>query len=189
MSNDGDTIFIHYSGHGTLIPCKNNDEQLNTDAPNQDDAICPVDFEEYNDTLGLITDDELYNILVEPISKKNIKLRAFFDCCHSGSGLDLPLIFVGDTVFAKSNINQNQSNSLLISGCRDNQTSADSYIDGKFNGALTWSILKTINENNIEKMSWTDFYLNIKLNLRGKYEQIPMLSVGKSNIGNLTIDL
>ena len=117
------------------------------------------------------------------------KLRAFFDCCHSGSGLDLPLIFVGDSVFAKSNIIQTQSNSLLISGCRDNQTSADSFIDGKYNGALTWAILKTINENNIENITWKDFYLNIKLNLKDKYEQIPMLSVGNSTISNINIDL
>jgi hypothetical protein len=35
----------------------------------------------------------------------------------------------------------------LISGCRSDQTSADAYIGGEFQGAATYSLLKTLGNN------------------------------------------
>ena len=43
-------------------------------------------------------------------------------------------------------INRNEdnlANIIKISGCRDTQTSADAFINGKYQGALTFSFLKT----------------------------------------------
>ena len=38
---------------------------------------------------GQITDDELFKILVKDLPE-GCKLTAVMDCCHSGTGLDLP---------------------------------------------------------------------------------------------------
>ena len=36
---------------------------------------------------------------------------------------------------------------LMISGCRDSQTSADAYINKKYQGALTFHLLKVLELN------------------------------------------
>lgn len=38
-------------------------------------------------------------------------------------------------------------NHLLLSGCKSTQTSADAFIGGKFNGALTWALVSSIMES------------------------------------------
>ena len=37
-------------------------------------------------------------------------------------------------------------NHILISGCRSSETSADAYIGGRFNGALTWALVSSMRE-------------------------------------------
>ncbi|PVF99124.1 hypothetical protein CPB86DRAFT_703940, partial [Serendipita vermifera] len=79
-------LFLHYSGHG---------EQAPTSSPSEpdgyDEAIVPLDCPyEYSEAglQGMIRDNELREILVDglPIG---CHLTALFDCCHSGSVLDL----------------------------------------------------------------------------------------------------
>lgn len=141
-SNNCSEIFIHYSGHGTYVYDKNGDE---TD--NKDEALVPLDYE----TSGLITDDQLNNI----ISKTQCATKVILDCCHSGSGLDLycnakvknNLI---DKYYEKRNTYQEVGPTIMmISGCMDDQTSADAYNrnKGKYMGALSSSFLKVLEEN------------------------------------------
>jgi hypothetical protein len=52
-----------------------------------DETICPVDF----DRAGMITDDTIFNLIVAPLPS-GCRLTAVMDCCHSGTGMDLPLI-------------------------------------------------------------------------------------------------
>ena len=54
-AEDGDAIFLHYSGHGTKIRDDDGDE-----ADGYDEALCPRDFQ----SAGMIRDDDLYDILV-----------------------------------------------------------------------------------------------------------------------------
>ena len=42
---------------------------------------------------------------------------------------------------------QAKGNIFFISGSSDSQTSADAYINKKFQGAMTWSFLKSVNHN------------------------------------------
>ncbi|OQR87666.1 metacaspase Pca1 [Achlya hypogyna] len=79
----GDSLFLHYSGHGSQQDDKDGDE-----ADGKDETICPVDYE----TAGMITDDEMHAILCAPLPA-GVKLTAIFDCCHSGSVLDLPFTY------------------------------------------------------------------------------------------------
>ncbi|KAF0694842.1 Aste57867_14306 [Aphanomyces stellatus] len=82
----GDSLFLHYSGHGSQQKDEDGDE-----ADGMDETICPVDY----DTAGMITDDEMHAILCAPLPA-GVKLTAIFDCCHSGSALDLPFMYTID---------------------------------------------------------------------------------------------
>ncbi|KAG8792675.1 cytochrome c oxidase subunit 1 [Ceratobasidium sp. 428] len=81
----GDRRFFHYAGHGTQTPDLSGDEK-----DGQDEAIQPADWATvYNrEVKGLIIDDELRSRLVDPLPKDST-LTAVFDCCHSGTILDM----------------------------------------------------------------------------------------------------
>lgn len=136
-------IWIHYSGHGTYVRDTNGDE-----LDGRDEAIVPSDV--YKN--GIITDDQLLAIF----SQSKCLTYLMFDCCHSGSVCDLQWRF--EYVPARRNyIRYNESkrvlsnqNIVMISGCRDNQTSADAYnIEAKMAmGAMTNALIDSIRANN-----------------------------------------
>ncbi|KAI5818959.1 peptidase C14, caspase domain-containing protein [Pyronema omphalodes] len=80
----GDTLFFYYSGHGSFSA----DGADCDEADGYDECICPLDAQ-YS---GLIVDDLMHDIMVKPL-KKGVRLTAMFDCCHSGSALDLPYTY------------------------------------------------------------------------------------------------
>ena len=79
---------------------------------------------------------------------------------------------------------------LAISGCRDNQTSADAYINKQYSGALTWALLKVL--KNIKKVPTTWFSLLTVVQhylVNGGYSQVPVLSVGDEVVAKMNVDL
>jgi hypothetical protein len=84
---------------------------------------------------GVIVDDIIFSYIRES------KVRPPpFDSCNSGTVVDLPYSFIR-RVFQRLATTSNklqikQPQHLLISGCRDDQYSADAYQDGD-GGALT----------------------------------------------------
>eukprot|EP01100_Stratorugosa_tubuloviscum_P013426 TRINITY_DN66_c0_g1_i8.p1 TRINITY_DN66_c0_g1~~TRINITY_DN66_c0_g1_i8.p1 ORF type:complete len:382 (-),score=185.93 TRINITY_DN66_c0_g1_i8:104-1249(-) len=84
----GDSLFFQFSGHGHQVKDDNGDED-----DGLDEVILPWD---YNSGGGNIRDDYLFNNLVKPIPV-GAYLTVLMDCCHSGTGLDLP--FVLNVVF------------------------------------------------------------------------------------------
>lgn len=85
-SEEGDAIFLHYSGHGTKLRDDSGDED-----DGYDEALVPRDYQEN----GMIVDDDLYEMVVKALPD-GVHLISLMDCCHSGSILDLPYIFKGD---------------------------------------------------------------------------------------------
>lgn len=81
----GDSLFFHYSGHGTRVPDLDGDE-----ADGFDEAIVPLDFK----TADMLIDDV---VNVELVSKlcRGCRMTIIMDCCHSGSVCDLPYVFKG----------------------------------------------------------------------------------------------
>lgn len=82
----GDSLFLHYSGHGGQAKDDANDEE-----DGMDETLIPSDYQKS----GQIRDDTVFKMLVAPL-KKDVQLVCVFDCCHSGTILDLPYMFYGD---------------------------------------------------------------------------------------------
>ncbi|CAM9111431.1 unnamed protein product [Ectocarpus sp. 4 AP-2014] len=82
----GDSLFMHYSGHGGSVEDTDNNEK-----DKRDETMIPVDYRVY----GHIKDDELLAELVLPLPE-GVVLSVVMDSCHSGSILDLPYTFDAD---------------------------------------------------------------------------------------------
>jgi len=184
----GDTLFFLYSGHGTCTIDLNKDE-----LDGQDELIVPIDATSIQ---SCILDDEL-NKIIQTNMKPGVQLFALFDSCFSGTVLDLKYNYLdSDNINTNNNIinpNVSETNGqvIMISGCKDSQTSADAYVnyEGKniSSGAMTFSFLKTINEFGTN-ISLKKLIESMRTLLKDNgYEQIPQLSSGKSININTTI--
>lgn len=82
-------------------------------------------------------------------------------------------------------LTEKQGDTVLISGCKDNQTSADAFINGRYHGALTYYLVETLKESNW-KLSYENLVKSINKKLdRCLYEQDPMLEGRKDRISRL----
>jgi hypothetical protein len=168
-------IWIHYSGHGSQIRDSNGDEK-----DGLDEFIVPSDY----DKTGIITDDMIFNI----IRQSKCPTFIIFDCCSSGTICDLMWNFnaVSSTqvvaVKTANNLAQNP-NIFCLSGCRDEQTSADIYnsFTQQSCGALTNAIAECLrfNRHNVDvKKLYLDVVTYIK---QQGLQQIPQISSSSQN--------
>jgi len=169
-SNNNDLLFFSYSGHGSQLVDRNGDE---TDG--RDEVMVPLDF-------NVITDDELKTV-IQTYLKPNVTLFALFDCCNSGTVLDLKYQYLDSLNYDNYTENNKASDTLgnviMISGCTDNQTSADAFINNTSQGAMTWAFIESVNSK--PKLSWRELIQNMrKLLTNSQYTQIPQLSTGNS---------
>lgn len=86
QSRAGDSVFLHYSGHGGNLADDNGDEE-----DGRDETLIPVDFQQ----TGQIRDDVLLEKFIVPMAS-GVTVTCLMDCCHSGSILDLPYMFTAD---------------------------------------------------------------------------------------------
>jgi hypothetical protein len=167
-TESGDTAFFMFSGHGTCSTDFNGDEK-----DGQDELIMPIDAFSLD---TCILDDEL-NKLIRNTLKPGAKLVALFDSCFSGTVLDLRY-----TYGYPDNTNESETagDVFMISGCTDQQTSADTVapINGRMmaSGALTFAFLTMIKETAIMGDLVTKMGTFLKDN---GYSQRPLLSSGK----------
>lgn len=67
---------------------------------------------------------------------------------------------------------------VMISGCKDHQTSADAHIDNQYSGAITKALHETLNKR--PKMSFHHLLQSMRRYLkRGRYTQVPQMSSEK----------
>jgi hypothetical protein len=158
----GDVLFFHFSGHGSQ---KMDDSGMEADGYNE--TICPVDMRQ-------IIDDELWSNLVYPLPS-GVRLTAIMDCCHSGTGLDLP--FVWQHGWRED---ENPSHSCgdvqLFSGCQDDQCSSDGDVERfKIGGAMTNAFIRAYKAQPFQ--TYPDFLERLRHNLRkAGFSQYPSLS-------------
>lgn len=70
---------------------------------------------------------------------------------------------------------------LLITGCRDTQTSSDAYLGKSYNGALTWNLVSAIKAAK-GKLSYRDLHALTTKGLKAdKFDQAPQLEGRDSN--------
>jgi len=167
-SQEGDLLFLLYSGHGSYALDKNNDETTG-----YDQLIVPCDFK-------TILDDELKTIIQQNL-KKNVTLFAMFDSCFSGSVLDLKYQYMDSLNYDNFTENgkelETTGDVFMISGCSDYQTSADTFINNKANGAMTWSLLEALKQK--PNCNWRELVKSMRdLLKKSQYEQIPQFSSG-----------
>lgn len=137
-------VVLYYSGHGTQQDDTSGDEE-----DSKDEAIVPCDFLEK----GLMTDDYLVTSFLS-LLPATVKCTTIFDCCNSGTLLDLPYQYKsGNTVVpiphSKVDI---KAEVITLSGCRDSQTSASAYNmqrNKQWRGAMTVAL-----ETVLQQQKW-----------------------------------
>jgi hypothetical protein len=167
-SQSGDVLLFFYSGHGSYILDKNKNEKTGNDQ-----VIIPCDLNE-------ILDDELKSIIQTNL-KKDVTLIALFDCCFSGSILDLKYQYMDslDKNNFTENINESETvgNVIMISGCNDVQTSSDANINNKNQGAMTWAFLEAFKSQ--KNITWRQLLISMReLLQKSNFDQLPQLTSG-----------
>jgi hypothetical protein len=165
-ADSGDILFFYFSGHGSYTYDKNNDE-----IDNRDEMIISLDMQ------GVL-DDEFKNILSLNM-KKNVTMVGLFDSCHSGTMFDLKFNYLDSTNYNKytenNKVTECNGNVIMISGCTDSQTSVESYINDKAQGAMTWSFIECINKT--PNTSWRELLKSMRDLLKSNsFKQLPQLS-------------
>jgi hypothetical protein len=193
----GDFLLFHFSGHGSQIRDRTGDEL----SDHMDELICPYDMNWDN---GFITDDMLREILSELKDGVSMEILLdschsgtgtrdiHFPGTRSGSPpetaiyrymsppVDIECRYLGeeDTLKPARSFSTDREiilNHVLWAGCRDNQTSADALIDGRYNGAFSYYFCKHLRESG-GKITRKDLYTRIKNSLKfNHYDQVPQL--------------
>ena len=209
-------LFLHYSGHGGQVPDPSGARRSGYDS-----TIVPVDFEVH----GQINSDILHKHLVSALPP-NSTLLVIFDCCHSGSALELPWVYKADEdgnislmdnlqagmalmgeaqgiiqggfTFEKMGAakhllagagdffkgmqhqfgdegdghdeeglqnthdfsedwSREERSVFMFSGCKDDQTSADAFIQGKHVGAMSDAFLRVMKQD----YNWSFSYVEV----------------------------
>ena len=91
-AKSGDSLFMHYSGHGGYVRDDSGDED-----DRRDETIIPVDY----GSMGQIKDDEIFATLVAPLPS-GVTFTVVMDCCHSGTVFDLPYMIKADDATIQS---------------------------------------------------------------------------------------
>ena len=192
----GDEAVFHFSGHGTLVRDTNGDELTGLDS-----CLCPLDYNAPSAAGGgVITDDEIRALLVNKVPR-GARLYVFLDCCHNGTGCDVRFKYEDFSIllrppsartaaiwrtqqkaFANPKYTETAGEVFMISGSRDEQTSADAYINNAFAGALTYAVFAILraNQASIRTYSWSSLLRDVRHFMRAnRYSQIPQLMTGQ----------
>ena len=193
----GDVLLLHYSGHGSNVPDDDGDE-----AEKREEILCPTDLDwkdPFRDDWLRKTFDKLRSgvsltvimdcchsgtntreILLPDEPVKQRYLPSPWDLVAAESGRKLrgtvtrELRASSRAKRKKSDIVHADICELLITGCRDTQTSADAYIKGSYNGALTYYLVEAIRKAN-GKLSYRELHKRTLAKLKGEYDQVPQL--------------
>lgn len=160
-------VVLHYSGHGDQIRDTSGDE-----VSGKDQVIVPNDFK----SAGILVDDDLKKWTVDAF-RNQVRFLFLPDSCFSGTVLDLPLV---NTTKAPPSPPQPSNNvwAISISGSRDNQTSADAYLQNykRVQGAMTGSLINVLNRKQTESLTLVQFTQLLQQELkRQRFSQIPQL--------------
>jgi len=190
-ADQGDSVVITYSGHGTWLPDQDADE---TDM--RDEALCPHDLA----TAGPITDDELFELFSR--RQRDVRVVLISDSCHSGTvarfapGIDdaqpkvkflPPEIFlpqdrmpIARRASAAPPAGRSRTSALVFAGCRDVEYSYDATFGGRPNGAFTHAALESLQQLGTDA-SYRDWLTKVREHLpSANFPQTPRLDGASS---------
>jgi hypothetical protein len=179
QSIPGDIIYIHYSGHGTLVKDRNGDEE-----DGYDEAWYVYD--------GSIIDDQLYDLLMKIPDGVTVVIIA--DCCHSGSSTRgdackrrnrfVHPAFEINSDLQVRNLTHTAIKWVSLAACKDDQSAADAMINGKYHGAFSYYALNTLRRT----YTYMDWYSTIRNYLPNSYfDQEPVLEGKESLINQIVL--
>ncbi len=197
-SKKGDVALLHYSGHGSNVPDDAEDE-----ADGRDEILCPTDLD-WNDPLrddwlrrtfdGLPAGVALTVIMDCCHSGTNTRailppdapvtqryLPSPWGLAAVESGRSLPRKVKSElrrsprAARKTRDIVNADLPEVLITGCRDTQTSADAFINGRYNGALTFALVEAIRKRQ-GRLTYRELHDSAAGELQTrKFEQVPQL--------------
>jgi hypothetical protein len=196
----GDVLVLHYSGHGSNVP---DDEKNRDEADGRDEILCPTDLnwdKPFRDDWLRTTFDKLpagvsFTTIMDcchsgtntrAIQPPDVKVKQRYlpspwGLAAAESHRSLPRNVSSElrrssrSVRKAKDIVNAELPEVLITGCRDTQTSADAFINGRFNGALTFALVEAIRKSKgrLTYRQWHDRAADV-LKAR-KFEQVPQL--------------
>jgi len=204
----GDVLLLHYSGHGSNVPDDNGDE-----ADKRDEILCPTDLDwkdPFRDdwlrkTLGKLRSGVNLTVIMDcchsgtitrvmnpsDVPRRQRYLPCPLDLMATESGRKLRGTLRGQLRKAsrgrkrKSDIVDADIGELLITGCRDTQTSADAHIGGSYNGALTYYLVESIKEAE-GKLTYRELHQRTAAKLKQEdFDQIPQLEGRRASFDRL----
>lgn len=193
----GDTLVFHYSGHGSQWPSKNEPDGF-------EEIICPIDLNWRDkvitdDTLRAIfnqvpngvnvtvvldcchsgtgLDQTATYVKKKPRAKAEKALAAEMETRGSRylpPPANIAEMLEGTELVQWSTSRDVNASALLIAGCRADQTSADAFIDGSFQGAASAAMLSALKAN--PKITYAQLIeeMNDYMQVR-RFEQEPQL--------------
>ena len=204
-SKPGDVALLHFSGHGSHVP----DAEPNRDeADGRDEILCPTDLN-WDDPLrddqlrttfdGVAAGVHLTVIMdcchsgsntraIEPPDApvKQRFLPSPWDIAAAESGrrgatkVSSELRRSTRAARGKKDIVVADIPEVLITGCRDTQTSADAFINGRFNGALTFALVEAIRATK-GNLTYRELHQRASAVLKKrKFTQVPQLESRKA---------
>jgi hypothetical protein len=194
----GDVLLLHYSGHGSNVPDASGDE-----ADRRDEILCPTDLDWkkpflddwLRKTLNRLRAGVSLTVIMDcchsgsntrvflPPDTPRIPryLPSPWDLIAAESGRKLRGRVKGslrESTAAKrkkKDVVDVAIPELLITGCRDTQTSADAYLGGTYNGALTYSLVEALKDAG-GTISYRQLHeRTIKRLKQGDFDQVPQL--------------
>jgi hypothetical protein len=175
-SIDGDEIYIHYSGHGSQIPDYNNESSYEEiDRLDEIICPIDLDWREkiirdddFNRIFSIVRDgvklvivldcchsgDGLRGLVNPYIDGDNTDTRSRFiineEYRMMDRMMDRDILDIDKEIIRRSIggmiLDYSGQRGILISGCQSNQTSADAFIGGRYNGALTYCLVNLVEQ-------------------------------------------
>lgn len=165
---DLDFVVIHFSGHGRQTPDLEGDEE-----DGLDEGIVPVDYK----VTGVLRDDRLLSLI--KVFNPKTRVLCVFDCCHSGTILDLPFVWGGDGVKRKCGDDLVPAHVICLSAARDQDIAGEIHGGGnKERGAFTTYLLEELKEDITVRILELQRRINERLQKAG-YDQVHVMSASR----------
>jgi hypothetical protein len=200
----GDVLLFHYSGHGSNVPDDNGDE-----ADSRDEILCPTNLDwkdpMTDDWLRTAFDKVPAEVNLTVImdcchSGTNTRvvvspdapiIERFLPCPLDLLAVESGRRLTGEVKGKRATLEKRAKRKkdvidvsipeILITGCRDTQTSADAHIGGSYNGALTYSLVAAMEEKS-GKLTYGELHSRtLRLLKDGGFDQVPQLEGSADN--------